>query len=161
MDLNYLKKIIKVFDSSELSELEIEEEGMRIHLSKYTNIGVPIQHVPATVPSNPVMANAPQTEAKQEPQQEKTESKGESLPANVYEVKSPMVGTFYRSPSPDADAYVNVGDSISQGSVLCIVEAMKLMNEIESEVSGKVVKILVENAQAVEYNQPLFLIELS
>ena len=162
MDLNYLKKIIKVFDSSELSELEIEEEGMRLHLSKYTNVGVPIQHVAATAPSNPAVAqSAPQTEAKQETQTEKTESKTESLPSNVYEVKSPMVGTFYRSPSPDADAYVNVGDTISQGSVLCIVEAMKLMNEIESEVSGKVVKILVENAQAVEYNQPLFLIELS
>lgn len=162
MDLNYLKKIIKVFDSSDLSELEIEEEGMRLHLSKYTNVGVPIQHVAATAPSNPAVAQtAPQTEAKQEPQQEKTEAKGDSLPSNVYEVKSPMVGTFYRSPSPDADAYVNVGDSINQGSVLCIVEAMKLMNEIESEVSGKVVKILVENAQAVEYNQPLFLIELS
>ncbi len=162
MDLNYLKKIIKVFDSSELSELEIEEEGMRLHLSKYTNVGVPIQHIPATAPSNPAMALAPQTEAKQEQKQEtKTETPGDSIPSNVYEVKSPMVGTFYRSPSPDADAYVNVGDTISQGSVLCIVEAMKLMNEIESEVSGKVVKILVENAQAVEYNQPLFLIELS
>ena len=80
---------------------------------------------------------------------------------NLLEVKSPMVGTFYRSPSPEADVYVNVGSLVSPGSVLCIIEAMKLMNEIESEVSGKVVKILVENAQPVEYNQPLFLIEKS
>ena len=71
-----------------------------------------------------------------------------------------MVGTFYKYPSPDADAYVSVGKSVSEGSVLCIIEEMKLMNEIESEVSGKIIKILVENAQPVEYNQPLFLIEV-
>ncbi len=93
------------------------------------------------------------------------EKKADAKPAaeakseNTYEVRSPMVGTFYRAPSPDADAYVQVGSSVGEGSVLCIIEAMKLMNEIESEVSGKIVKILVENAQPVEYNQPLFLIE--
>ena len=74
---------------------------------------------------------------------------------------SPIVGTFYRAPAPDADPYIQIGDTISAGSVLCIVEAMKLMNEIESDVSGKVVKILVENGKPVEYNQPLFLIEIS
>ncbi|GBD89327.1 biotin carboxyl carrier protein of acetyl-CoA carboxylase [bacterium BMS3Abin04] len=77
----------------------------------------------------------------------------------MHEIRSPIVGTFYRAPAPDADTYVQVGDRLSEGSVLCIVEAMKLMNEIESDVSGKVVKILVENATPVEYNQPLFLIE--
>jgi len=81
--------------------------------------------------------------------------------ANVYEVRSPMVGTFYRAPSPDAESYVEVGDSVSIGQTMCIVEAMKLMNEIESETSGKIVKILVENAQPVEYNQTLFLVETS
>ncbi len=70
-----------------------------------------------------------------------------------------MVGSFYRSPSPDADAYVNVGSNVAPGSILCIIEAMKIMNEIESDISGKIIKILVENAQPVEYNQPLFLIE--
>jgi acetyl-CoA carboxylase biotin carboxyl carrier protein len=79
--------------------------------------------------------------------------------SNLHEIKSPIVGTFYRAPAPDADPYIQVGDTVSAGSVLCIVEAMKLMNEIESDVSGKVVKILVENASPVEYNQPLFLIE--
>ncbi len=79
----------------------------------------------------------------------------------MHEIKSPIVGTFYRAPAPDADAYVQVGDSISTGSVLCIVEAMKLMNEIETDVSGKVIKILVENGKPVEYNQPLFLIQTS
>ena len=78
---------------------------------------------------------------------------------NALEICSPMVGTFYRAPSPDAEPYVREGDSIQPGKVLCIVEAMKLMNEIESEVSGKILKILVENAQPVEYNQPLFIVE--
>ena len=85
----------------------------------------------------------------------------DAVPDNVVEVHSPMVGTFYRAPSPDADPYVEVGQSVSVGQTLCIVEAMKLMNEIEAEISGKIVKILVENAQPVEYNQPLFLIEKS
>ena len=80
---------------------------------------------------------------------------------NFHEIKSPIVGTFYRAPAPDADAYVNVGDTVSSGSVLCIIEAMKLMNEIESDISGKIVKILVENGRPVEYNQPLFLIQSS
>jgi len=80
---------------------------------------------------------------------------------NMHEIKSPMVGTFYRAPSPDADPYVREGDNISPGKVLCIIEAMKLMNEIEAEVKGKIVKILAENGRPVEYNQPLFVVELS
>ena len=93
----------------------------------------------------------------------KTEKKEESKPEenNYYEIKSPIVGTFYKAPAPDAEPYAKVGQKVSPGSVLCIVEAMKLMNEIESDISGKIVKILVENGKPVEYNQPLFLIELS
>jgi acetyl-CoA carboxylase biotin carboxyl carrier protein len=83
------------------------------------------------------------------------------MAANLHEIRSPIVGTFYRAPAPDADSYVQVGAVVSPGSVLCIVEAMKLMNEIESDVGGKIVKILVENGKPVEYNQPLFLIELT
>jgi acetyl-CoA carboxylase biotin carboxyl carrier protein len=82
-------------------------------------------------------------------------------PANVHEIKSPIVGTFYRSPAPDAAPFVEVGAGIQAGTVLCIVEAMKLMNEIESDVSGKILKILVENGQPVEYDQTLFLVEKS
>ncbi len=88
-------------------------------------------------------------------------SEAEAIAANLHEIRSPIVGTFYRAPAPDADSYVQVGSDVSAGSVLCIVEAMKLMNEIESDVSGKIVKILVENGKPVEYNQPLFLIELA
>ena len=79
--------------------------------------------------------------------------------SSLHVIKSPIVGTFYRAPAPDADAYVQVGDTVSAGSVLCIIEAMKLMNEIESDVEGKIVKILVENGKPVEYNQPLFMIQ--
>ena len=83
----------------------------------------------------------------------------ETVDANLYTFKSPMIGTFYRTPSPEKDMFVKVGDEVNSGTVLCIIEAMKLFNEIESDVSGKIVKILVENAQPVEYDQPLFLIQ--
>ena len=165
MDLNYLKKLIKMLDSSDLSDIEIEEEGTKLKLSKpkpqkqtFANItpqGVPFQAAPAGN-SNTTVETVERT-VKEEPAEKPA---GTPAADNLFEVTSPMVGTFYRAPAPDADPYLNVGDSISQGSVLCIVEAMKLMNEIESEVSGKVVKILVEDGQAVEYNQPLFLIEV-
>jgi acetyl-CoA carboxylase biotin carboxyl carrier protein len=96
-----------------------------------------------------------------EKQPEEKASTAEEVLQNVHEIRSPIVGTFYRAPAPDADPYVNIGDTISSGTVLCIIEAMKLMNEIESDVSGKIVKILVENGKPVEYNQPLFQIQVS
>lgn len=160
MDLNYLKKVIKILDNSNLNDIEIEEEGMKIKLSKGQSGAPAAQAVHGTMPAHlPVHYETP-TKTETGKSEEKSESTEESLPSNVHEVKSPMVGTFYRAPSPEADPFVNVGDTVKQGSVICIVEAMKLMNEIESEVSGKIVKILVENAQAVEYNQPLFLVEV-
>ncbi len=160
MDINYLKRIIKLLDSSDVAELEIEEEGTRLRLSKprpKIAAGMaPVAVVPQSIPQ--VTANElltkPQTDTKKEEL-----SSDAPKSENIFEVKSPMVGTFYRAPSPDADPYVNVGSTVSPGVVLCIIEAMKLMNEIESDVSGKIVKILVENGQPVEYNQPLFHIE--
>ena len=98
----------------------------------------------------------------QEPVQASSPAPAETSNApaeNLLEVKSPMIGTFYRSPNPDADFFVNVGDSIKKGQPVCIIEAMKLFNEVESEVSGKIVKILVDDASPVEYDQPLFLVE--
>lgn len=155
MDLNYLKKLIKMLDTSDLAEIEIEEEGTKLRLSKprpkVITGGLPV--IPQTEYKAPAQA-APEV------QDIKKQEKPEPPPSeNLYEVRSPMVGTFYKSPSPDADPYVKSGDRVSPGTVLCIIEAMKLMNEIESEVSGRIVKVLVENAQAVEYDQPLFLIE--
>lgn len=155
MDLNYIKKLIRIMDSSNIAEIEIEEEGTRVKLSKanLASTAAPVGMMYQT----PVPSEAPADKESDEVKVEVTKAAPENK--NLYEVKSPMVGTFYRAPSPDAEAYVNVGSAVATGSVLCIIEAMKLMNEIESDVSGKVVKILVENGQPVEYNQTLFLIE--
>ncbi|HAY34769.1 MAG TPA: acetyl-CoA carboxylase biotin carboxyl carrier protein [Ignavibacteria bacterium] len=160
LDLNYLKKLIKILDTSNISEFEIQEEGSRLRLSKPKNkIIASSQPYDTsffnTLPpvKNTNTGSEEETRLHEMPQTEVTKS------SKLIEVNSPMVGTFYRSPSPDADPYVSVGKTVSEGSILCIIEAMKLMNEIESEVTGKIVKILVENAQPVEYNQPLFLIE--
>ncbi|MCU0372985.1 MAG: acetyl-CoA carboxylase biotin carboxyl carrier protein [Ignavibacteria bacterium] len=155
MDLKYLQKVIKMLDSSNLAELEIEEEGTKIRLSK------PRQKVVAAALPTPAAETAQVSAPLAAIVQEKlSEPKTPEIPKeNLYEVRSPMVGTFYRSPSPDSDAYTDTGKHVKAGDTICIIEAMKLMNEIESEVSGKVVKILVENATAVEYDQPLMLIE--
>jgi acetyl-CoA carboxylase biotin carboxyl carrier protein len=154
MDLNLIKKLIKILEASEVTDLEIEENGTRVKLAKKVRV---MQAV--SFPQSPMAATANQQTSVSV---SKTEEKGTvDEHAGLHEIKSPIVGTFYRAPAPDADAYIQVGDSISTGSVLCIVEAMKLMNEIESDVSGKVIKILVENGKPVEYNQPLFLIQTS
>ena len=158
MDLDLVKKLVKIVDSSGVTDLEIEESGLKIKIAKkirnaqlVTQAQIPVAaSQPVAQPSAPVATE----KAKEEPE-------AEVIPANLHEIRSPIVGTFYRAPAPDADAYVQVGAVVSPGSVLCIVEAMKLMNEIESDVGGKIVKILVENGKPVEYNQPLFLIELT
>lgn len=159
-DLNYIKKLIKIIESGEINELEIEEEGTRVKIVK----SKPAEFAPQMVSYAPPPANygggSAATAVQQDTAPAKTEEK--TAPAstgNLIEVHSPIVGTFYRAPSPNADPYIHVGQSINKGMVLCIVEAMKLMNEIESEYEGKVVKIMVENGQPVEYNQVLFLVE--
>lgn len=161
MDLNYLKKLIKMLDSSNLAEMEIVEEGTKIRLSKpKSNVISGFQSFPA-IPAAQIQNSDNVLKEAGSGVKDSGQKTEVQKPENIYEVKSPMVGTFYTSPSPDADPYVKIGSIVRPGSVLCIIEAMKLMNEIESEVSGKIVQILVENAQAVEYNQTLFLIELS
>ena len=156
MDLNLIKKLIKVVENSEITEFSVQEGDLKVKISKNS---AGMQH---TITSFPQVVSQP-SEIKHESTLQPTESKSTDTGTahNLHEIKSPIVGTFYRAPAPDADPYVQVGDSISAGSVLCIVEAMKLMNEIECDVSGKIVKILVENATPVEYNQPLFLVEKS
>ncbi len=153
MDINYLKKLVRILEQSSIDEIMIEEEGSKIRLAKnapaavmpFSPVAYPAQQAPAAPVAEQVVAK---------------ESAGSPRPGATYhEVKSPMVGTFYRSPAPDADPYVEVGQLVQQGTVLCIIEAMKLMNEIESDTTGRIVKILVENTQPVEFNQPLFLIE--
>ena len=155
MDLNLIKKLIKIVENSEIADFSVEEGDLKVKISKSTNNSIPQTHA--------VVQNyTPPVQGVPEPVKEvktSTDAVESSPKADLHEVCSPIVGTFYRAPAPDVDPYIQIGDSVSQGSVLCIVEAMKLMNEIESDASGKVVKILVENATPVEYNQPLFLIE--
>lgn len=154
MDLDIIKRLIKMVDSSGITDLAIEEGELKIRISKKVRVQGSSQ--PQTyLHYTPPQAELPSPSAE-------TSSKAKEEPAansNAYEIRSPIVGTFYRAPAPDADPYVQVGETVTKGTILCIVEAMKLMNEIESDVDGKVVKIFVENGKPVEYNQPLFLIE--
>ncbi|MDD5422218.1 MAG: acetyl-CoA carboxylase biotin carboxyl carrier protein [Candidatus Omnitrophota bacterium] len=146
MYIKEIKDMINLMNENNLTELEIEKEGVRIKLRKGSNgYDKAVEFV-----TQPIAAAEP----KQQPlAAEKVEKK------NVLEIKAPMVGTFYRAPSPEAPPYVNMGDIIEPGQVICIIEAMKLMNEIKSEVKGKIVDIQVDNAEPVEFGQVLFVIE--
>lgn len=157
MDLNLIKKLIKIVNSTDnITDLEVEEEGLRVKIGKNLHSNQ-IEHHQYVTPAQIAMQQVPASTSAPVAEDKKEGDKAE----NIHEIKSPIVGTFYRAPAPDADSYVQVGDSVAPGTVLCIVEAMKLMNEIESDASGKIVKILVENGKPVEYNQPLFLIQTS
>ncbi len=149
MDLTYLKKLIRIVENSSVDEIEVEEEGLRVRVAKSAN-HVSTAQVPAVAAHSvsPTVESAPAAAVSAPPPV-----------ATYHEIKSPIVGTFYRTPAPDAEAYVEVGQMVQEKQVLCIIEAMKLMNEIESDISGRVVKINVENGKPVEYNQVLFYIE--
>jgi acetyl-CoA carboxylase biotin carboxyl carrier protein len=150
MNLKELKELIALMDENKLTELEIEREGMRVKLKRLPEGGFAqtIEAVPAAfVQKGPAIA---------EPQAARPEP---STGRKLIEIKAPMVGTFYAAPSPESAPYVEIGASVEVGQVLCIIEAMKLMNEIKSEVRGKIVERLVENAQPIEYGQVLFLVE--
>lgn len=149
MNLKEIKELITLMNENNLTELEIEREGLRVKLKKLPEGGfeqkiesVPLKYAPM-----------------QAYQEIGKPAKAEEPSKKYIEIKSPMVGTFYEAPSPESPPYVEVGQEILVGQVLCIIEAMKLMNEIKSEVKGKIVEKLVENAQPVEYGQVLFLVE--
>jgi acetyl-CoA carboxylase biotin carboxyl carrier protein len=156
MELKEIKELIRLVSESGVSEIEVERGDFKVSIKKngekVSYIQAPV-YQPAPAPMAPP---APAQEQRTDAPAPKAEAPAAS---NLITIKSPMIGTFYKTPSPDKPAFVNVGDEIKPGKVLCIVEAMKLFNEIESEVSGKIVKILVENASPVEYDQPLFLVE--
>lgn len=156
MDIKQIQELIKFVSRSGVNEVAIEQENFKITIK--TNQAPTI--VQATVPAQiaPVIAStaaAPQPVA---PTENKASAPVEDT-SKYITIKSPMIGTFYRSASPDKPFFVNVGDEVSIGKVICIIEAMKLFNEIESEVAGRIVKVLVDNASPVEYDQPLFLVE--
>src|SRR5579863_9235890 len=155
MDIKQIQDLIRFVSKSGVNEVSIEQKDFKITIKTnqaptYVTASVPVEatHAPAAPVAAPAPAAQPAAPA------------APALDTSKYiTIKSPMIGTFYRSASPDKPLFVNVGDEIEEGQVLCIIEAMKLFNEIESEVSGRIVKVLVDNAQPVEYDLPLFLVE--
>lgn len=166
MDVKSIKEILNLVNKSDLSEVEIEHKDFKIRVKKgsgedsivYSSIPMQapqIQAIPQPLVPQFAEMQAPAAIASAATSGEEGQSD------NLFTFKSPMIGTFYRASGPDKDSFINVGETITPGKVLCIIEAMKLFNEIESEESGKIVKILVDDASPVEYDQPLFLIERS
>ena len=153
MDIRKVKKLMEMLEESSLAEMEIIEGEESIRLSKSSNI--PNQNIVNQVPTNVVSTNVPlQATSEQSAVTEKVEEK-----ISGHEIKSPMVGTFYEAPSPGSKPFVNIGDTVKAGDTLCIIEAMKMLNQIESEKSGVIKAILAENSQPVEFNQVLFIVE--
>lgn len=165
MDLKSILELLRFVSKSDLNEVIVEEGEFRLTIRRGqavtftaasaampTPVALPVG-TPAPAPSTPASTTPPAVET--------PETKKESAPSpkKVEYIRSPMVGTFYRRPSPDKEPYVKVGDTIQPGQVVCIIEAMKLFNEIQSEISGRILRILVEDAQPVEYDQPLFEVE--
>lgn len=161
MELKDIQELVKMVSKSGVSHLEVEIDGVKVIVKNEHQVVAPVvmqqpqmvaapapQIIQATVPAPAAAPAAPKADA------------APAADAGKYEsVKSPMIGTFYRSPGPDKPVFVNVGDEVKKGQVLCIIEAMKLFNEIESEVSGRIVKVMVDDSSPVEYDQPLFLVE--
>ena len=163
LKIQEIREIIKLIDSSSIDEFSLNEEGTKLKLKKNAGQVVvaeaPKEVAQAVAPAAPVTeapkatTEAPKAAAAEAPKAEV------AADANLHKIVSPMVGTFYQSPSPDADAFVKVGDKVGEETVVCIVEAMKLFNEIEAEVTGEIVEILVKDGELVEYGQPLFLVK--
>jgi acetyl-CoA carboxylase biotin carboxyl carrier protein len=154
MDIKQIHELVKLVNKSNIGELSIEKEGFKITIKQKKE---PAQHY-----GQPVIQQIPQIQQAAAPVPEETSAKKTEAPPkqeNLLTIKSPMIGTFYRQAGPDKPLFVSVGDEVEVGQVVCIIEAMKLFNEIESEVSGKIVKVLVEDASPVEFDQPLFLVE--
>jgi acetyl-CoA carboxylase biotin carboxyl carrier protein len=160
MDFKQIQELIKLVNKSNIGELSIEEKGFHITIKQKEE---PVQQIitgsPAAlqpVLTQPVSSAQPIQSANNT---EKPKAPEPVVSTNQITIKSPMIGTFYRSSSPDKPSFVNIGDDIEPGKIVCIIEAMKLFNEIESEIKGKIVKVLAEDASPVEYDQPLFLVE--
>ena len=161
MDFKQIQELIKMINKSNIGELTVEQKDFRITIKQKEE---PAQIFSAPMQQAPVQMSAPQSaigQPQQAPAAEKSKPAAETATGNTITIKSPMIGTFYRRSSPDKAAFVEVGTEITPGKVVCIIEAMKLFNEIEAEVKGKIVKVLAEDASPVEYDQPLFLVEPS
>ncbi len=164
MEYKQIQELIKTINKSNISELSIEEGDFKITIRQEATAQaqfIPVQQMPVQVamPQPAPQAALPAASAPAPAAEKPAAPAAAPAAGNTVTIKSPMIGTFYRSPSPDKPVFVNVGDEIKAGQVLCIIEAMKLFNEIESEVSGRVVKVIADDSSPVEYDQPLFLIE--
>ena len=157
MDFKQIQELIKLINGSNIGEVSVEQKDFKVTIKQkeehITQVMAPMQQLPSQ--------SFPQQNQQQALPLQAPDNLQSAAPSNstAITIKSPMIGTFYRRPSPDKPNFVEVGDEISTGKVVCIIEAMKLFNEIESEVSGKVIKILVEDSSPVEYDQPLYLVE--
>lgn len=159
MDLKVIENLLELIAKSEVNEVSIEEGDFKIKVKKKADVEQPSMPVQYQMPAPALQPAGGQQPAPQQQQPAKEEGgEEESDETSGQVVKSPIVGTFYRSPSPDDDPFVKVGDQVEEGQTICIVEAMKIMNEIESDYSGEIKKILVDDAEPVEYDQPLFII---
>jgi acetyl-CoA carboxylase biotin carboxyl carrier protein len=164
MEIKEIQDLIKFVAKSGVAEVELESKGFKIVIkTQHPELPAPAQQfihsvAPAALPAS---APAPAVQTAPAPATPAPSPSNVGDDSKYVTVKSPMIGTFYRRPSPDKDLFVNVGDEIKPGKVLCIIEAMKLFNEIEAEISGKIVKILADEASPVEYDQPLFLVDPS
>ncbi|MEX6690623.1 acetyl-CoA carboxylase biotin carboxyl carrier protein [Danxiaibacter flavus] len=163
MDYKQIQELIKLINKSNIGEVSIEEKDFKITIKQKEEPAQTLVAAPMAQPTYmqaPAFSQAPAlSSAPLQEQPRAAASAAEPKADNLITIKSPMIGTFYRKSAPDKPSFVEVGDDVAPGKVVCIIEAMKLFNEIESEVSGKIVKILVDDASPVEYDQPLFLVE--
>ena len=157
MDIKQIQELVKLINKTNIGEITIEEEGVKITVKQKKD---PVQHIVAN--AAPANYAAPQQQAPAATPPPAAAKAAEAPKAdNLVTIKSPMIGTFYRQAGPGKPIFASVGDEVTPGKVVCIIEAMKLFNEIESEIKGKIVKVLVEDASPVEYDQPLFLVDPS
>ncbi|TDI76839.1 MAG: acetyl-CoA carboxylase biotin carboxyl carrier protein [Bacteroidetes bacterium] len=156
MNLDRLREIIDLVAESGVSEIEIEEEGLRIVVRKNSPVAAPVAPI-----VQPLVAQFPAAGLELTPSGSNSEVDAAAPAKTGTEIHAPIVGTYYESANPESDPFVRVGQSVKPGDILCIIEAMKLMNEIECEVAGVITEILIENANPVEFDQPLFIIETS
>ncbi|MGG3889203.1 acetyl-CoA carboxylase biotin carboxyl carrier protein [Metabacillus fastidiosus] len=160
LKIQEIRELIKLIDNSTIDKFTYEHDGSKIELRKRTQEAeTVVQSVTAAPSAAQPVVQAPVQQAPAPVQQEEVKAEQKQEDANLHKITSPMVGTFYSASSPEVGPYVQVGSKVQSQSVVCIVEAMKLFNEIEAEVSGEIVEILVENGQLVEYGQPLFLVK--
>ncbi len=159
MDFKQIQELIRLINKSNIGEITVEEKGFKITIKQKQEPVQQFMAAPVYQQAAPANIAVPSASPATNQVAEKPKPAAETTASNLITIKSPMIGTFYRRASPDKPLFVEVGDEIAPGKVVCIIEAMKLFNEIESEITGKIVKVLVDDASPVEYDQPLYLVE--